>query len=187
MDYYVVDSKLFRKNRDGGAQLIPKPHHRLRLIQYAHDSLGHKGVFATSRNLLLRFWWPHLNEDVRWYVRTCHQCQLCQTEYFYIPPVVPEVPSLFWKAHIDTFLMPKAGSYRYILHACDALTSYPEGCATTLDSGKVIADFIFQDILCRWGALEELVTDNGTAYIAALDILALRYGIHHIRISGYNS
>ena len=83
--------------------------------------------------------------------------------------------------------MPKLGSYRYVLHARDALTSYPEGRATTSDSAKVIADFIFQDILCRWGALADLVTDNAAPYIAALDILASRYGIRHIRISGYNS
>ena len=83
--------------------------------------------------------------------------------------------------------MPKVGSYRYVLHARDALTSYPEGRATTSDSAKVIADFIFQDLLCRWGALEEIVTDNAPSYIAALDILATRYGIRHIRISGYNS
>ena len=187
MDYYLVGGKLFRKNHGGNAQLIPQPDDRLPLIQYAHNDLGHKGVFAMTRNLLLRFWWPHLNDDVRWYTKTCHKCQRRQTEYFHIPPTVPEVPSLFCKAHIDTFLMPKAGSYRYVVHARDALTSYPEGRATTSDSAKVIADFIFQDILCRWGGLEEIVTDNGPAYVAALDILALRYGIHHIRISGYNS
>ena len=31
------------------------------------------------------------------------------------------------------------------------------------------------------------MTDNGTAYVAALDWLAKRYGIRHIRISAYNS
>ena len=187
MDYFIVGKRFFRKHRNGTPLLVPVPSARLRLLQHAHDKLGHKGVFATTRNLLLRFWWPHLNDDVRWYIKSCHECQLRQTEYFHIPPVVPEVPSLFRKAHIDTFLMPKAGSYRYVLHARDALTSYPEGRATTSDSATVIAAFIFQDILCRWGALEELVTDNGPAYIAALDIIAERYGIHHIRISGYNS
>ena len=186
-DYFVVERKMFRRGRNRDPQLVPEPPDRLRLIEYAHDQLGHKGVFATTRNLLVRFWWPHLNDDVCWYTRTCHECQIRQTEYFYIPPIVPEVPSLFRKAHLDTFLMPKLGSYRYVIHARDALTSYPEGRAATSDSAKVIADFIFQDILCRWGALEEIVTDNAGAYIAALDILADRYGIHHIRISGYNS
>jgi hypothetical protein len=35
--------------------------------------------------------------------------------------------------------------------------------------------------------VEEIVTDNGTAYVAALDWLADKYGIQHIRISAYNS
>ena len=187
-NYYLLGPQLFRKTRDGGTHLVPEPQDRYHLVQYAHDQLGHKGVFATTRTLLVRFWWPHLNEDVRWFVKTCHECQLRQTQYFYIPPVVPTVPSLFRKAHIDTFLMPKIGSYRYVFHIRDSLSSWPEWRATTAETGRVLADFIFQEVLCRWGALEELVTDNGAAYIAAaLDDLSERYGIRHIRISGYNS
>ena len=187
MGYYAVSGLLFRKNPHGGPQLVPDVSRRSAIIRYAHDALGHKGIFATTRNILIRFWWPYLNNDVRWFIRTCHQCQVCQTKYFHIPPSVPHVPSLFRKAHIDTFLMPKQGSYRYVIHARCALTSYPEARATTVETAVVIADFIFQDILCRWGALEELVTDNGAPYIAAANILAERYGIHHIRVSGYNS
>jgi transposase InsO family protein len=41
--------------------------------------------------------------------------------------------------------------------------------------------------LCRWGAVEEIVTDNGSAFVAALDWLARKYGIRHIRILAYNS
>jgi hypothetical protein len=51
----------------------------------------------------------------------------------------------------------------------------------------MIGMFIFEDILCRWSALEEIVTDNGPAFIEALNWLAEQYGIHHIRISLYNS
>jgi hypothetical protein len=40
---------------------------------------------------------------------------------------------------------------------------------------------------CRWGAVEEIVTDNGMANVVALDWLAERFGIRHIRISAYNS
>jgi len=35
--------------------------------------------------------------------------------------------------------------------------------------------------------MEEIVTDNGAAFVAALEVLANRYGIRHIRISAYNS
>ncbi|KXN81666.1 hypothetical protein AN958_04005 [Leucoagaricus sp. SymC.cos] len=39
----------------------------------------------------------------------------------------------------------------------------------------------------KWGALEEIVTNNGMAFIAAMDYLKEKYGIQHIRISPYNS
>ena len=50
-----------------------------------------------------------------------------------------------------------------------------------------LSSFIFEDLLCWWGPLSEIVTDNGPAFVQALDILADRYGIRHIRISPYNS
>ena len=55
------------------------------------------------------------------------------------------------------------------------------------ETGRLIADFIFQDLLCRWGGIYELVTDNGTPFLNALEILAEKYNVKHIRISGYNS
>jgi hypothetical protein len=36
------------------------------------------------------------------------------------------------------------------------------------ETGRTLGAFIFEEILCRWGAVEEIVTDNGTAYIALL-------------------
>ena len=46
---------------------------------------------------------------------------------------------------------------------------------------------MFEDILCRWGSLTEIVTDNGLPFIKALEYLSKRYHINLIRISGYNS
>ena len=55
------------------------------------------------------------------------------------------------------------------------------------ESAKALGDFIFRDILCRWGAVGEIVSDNGSPYVAALDMLSDKYGINHIRIAPYNS
>jgi hypothetical protein len=55
------------------------------------------------------------------------------------------------------------------------------------ETGRTLGAFIFEEILCRWGAVEEIVTDNGTAYVTTLDWLASKFGIRHIRISAYNS
>ena len=55
------------------------------------------------------------------------------------------------------------------------------------ETGEAIRKFIHEEILCRWGAVSEIVTDNGTAFVAATEYLAKTYGIRHIRISAYNS
>jgi hypothetical protein len=55
------------------------------------------------------------------------------------------------------------------------------------ETAQAIGDWIFQDILCRWGTLVEIVSDNGKPFIAALGHLERKYHIRHIRISGYNS
>ena len=48
-------------------------------------------------------------------------------------------------------------------------------------------NWIFQDILCRWGTLVEIVSDNGKTFVATLGHLDKKYHVKHIRISGYNS
>jgi len=83
--------------------------------------------------------------------------------------------------------MPPAGGYKYIVQARCSLTAWPEWRALRVETGRTIGAFIFEEILCRWGGVGEIVTDNGTAYVAALDWLSDRYGIWHIRISAYNS
>lgn len=55
------------------------------------------------------------------------------------------------------------------------------------ENSHAIGDWIFQDILCRWGTLVEIVTDKGTPFIKALAYLEKKYHVKHIRISGYNS
>src|ERR1700677_1528419 len=55
------------------------------------------------------------------------------------------------------------------------------------ETAKTLGDWIFEDILCRWGSLREIVTDNSTLFLKALAYLSKRYHINHIRISGYNS
>ena len=42
-------------------------------------------------------------------------------------------------------------------------------------------------IICRWGCVKEIVTDNASVYRAAVNWLEQKYGIRGIRISYYNS
>lgn len=55
------------------------------------------------------------------------------------------------------------------------------------ETAETVGEWIYQDIICRWGALCEIVTDNGPPIVKACQHLKKKYGIAYIRISGYNS
>ena len=100
-----------------------------------HDNLSHKGFYLTRCTLLDCFWWPALETDIKWYVQTCHQCQIRQTIKVRIPPTVDTPAPLFHKAHIDTMYMPHAGGFRYIVQAHCSLTAWPEWRALHTETG----------------------------------------------------
>jgi hypothetical protein len=185
--FFVHNGRLWRRQMQGRHQLVLNPVQHDKVLREAHDNLGHKGYYATLRTLLDRLWWPSLANDIKQYITTCHECQLRQTTKVRIPPTVAVPAPLFRKAYIDTMFMPPAAGFRYIVQACCSLSAWPEWRALRVETARTLAAFVFEDILCRWGALEEIVTDNGAAFVAALGYLADRYGIRHIRISAYNS
>jgi hypothetical protein len=185
--FFLLNDKLWHQQSHGQHQLVVPEDRQYQLIKEAHNELGHKGVYTVHIRLLIRFWWPMLAHDVKWYIKTCHKCQIRQMTKLHIPPIVAILGGLFRKAHIDTMLMPKVGGYRYLIQACCAMSSYPEWRMMCSETGQTLAAFIFEDILCRWGPLTEIVTDNGPAFVLALTQLADQYGIRHIRISPYNS
>ena len=186
-EFFVLDNKLWKKDRHGRHKLVVPEEKRFELIRQAHDELGHKGIFTVRTRLGERFWWPHMDDDVKWYARTCHECQVRLVKKIITPPTVAKPAGLFRKVYIDTMLMPKAKGYRYIIHARCSLTSYPEWTMVRNENFKTIAKFIHETLLCQWGAIEVLVTDNAPQYIQAAEYLAEKHHIHHIKISPYNS
>jgi hypothetical protein len=186
--FITSDGRLYRKGQDSKHRLVVKKEDRMYMLKSAHDSLGHRGFYATKMLVSERFWWPELERDVSWYVKTCQVCQERQKVLLRIPPVVTHTPSIFQVLHADTMHMsPKSNGCSYILHGRCGMTSWMEGRAVREESGKVIASWLFEDIICRWGCIREIVTDNGGPYRSAVAWLEQKYGIKGIRISTYNS
>ena len=186
--FFVRDDRLWRKRPSPHHhQLVLAPDRRYNLVQQVHDDLGHKGVYAVRMKILDRFWWPSLEVNVKWYVKTCHECQVRTFQQVLIPPTVQAPTPLFHKLYIDTMHLPKSNGYKGLIQARCSLSAWVEWLPLRTETAKVIGEFIFRDILCRWGAVGEIVSDNGAPYVAALDYLCERYHITHIRIAPYNS
>src|ERR1700724_1002265 len=107
--FYLDDNdKLFRRAPDGKLRAIVEKAHRMYIMRSLHNHLGHKGSFATKEFVSDRFWWPELERDVQWYVKTCHVCQQRQKTLLRIPPTVTDTPGLFQVVHVDVMHMTPA-------------------------------------------------------------------------------
>lgn len=185
--FFLDGEWLWKKDSHGAHQLVILKERRIAVLQGVHDNLGHKRFYATRTILTQRFWWPNIKADIVWFLRTCHICQVQQIQKALIPPVVATPAPLFAKVYMDTMHMPRSGGFSYVVQGRCSLTHYPEFRMLKAENSTSLGNWIFQDILCRWGALREIVTDNGAPFLKALAYLSKRYHINHIRISGYNS
>lgn len=181
------DDRLWRKDPKGAHKIVIPQERRIFLISAAHNDVGHHGFYATNALLAERYWWPGMGQDVAWFVRTCHLCQLRKTQQISIPPTVATPAPLFAKVYMDTMHLTPSAGYKYIVQARCSLTHWPEWEMLRQESAKSLARFIVNNLIYRWGTLLEIVTDNGAPFVKAMDYLARHYHIKHIRISGYNS
>jgi hypothetical protein len=95
---FFSNSKLWHRNMHRRHKIVVLKEKRYELLKEVHDILGHKKIYAVWMQLLERFWWPFLDQDVKWFIQMCHQCQVRQMRYHHIPPTVAAPTSLFCKA-----------------------------------------------------------------------------------------
>jgi hypothetical protein len=76
--------------------------------------------------------------------------------------------------------MPLSGAYKYIVQACCSLSYHPAFCMLRAETARMLGDWIYEDILCGWGSLHEIVTDNGPAFLKAMEYLSKHYHVNHI-------
>jgi hypothetical protein len=184
------DGRLYKRSTDGSTQhrLYVVPDKRMWMLVASHDHLGHKGMFATKSIMEKRFWWPHMDKDIDWFVRSCQECQDRRLDLLRIPPVVTHTPSLFQVIHVDVLSMtPASNSCKLIVHGRCALSRWSEARAIQSDTARILAEWFFDDIISRWGCPEEVVTDNAPQMIAMARWLTDKYGVRSIKISPYNS
>ena len=90
------DGKLYRKSASGGnPQLVVRSEDRIRLLKACHNKMGHWSAYVMGRMLQQQFWWPEIEEDVIWYVKSCHLCQIRQRIVLETPPMVTHTPLIF--------------------------------------------------------------------------------------------
>ena len=105
----------------------------------------------------------------------------------HIPITISAPVTLFTKVYLNIMLMPKAQGYHHIIAVQDDLSGAAEGQKLKQATACTVSQFIFKELLCHYGAISEIITDNGPEVKGAMEELLRHHGIPQICISPYKS
>ena len=156
---------------------------RGRLIELAYE--GHPGVVQRVREAA---WWPGVSIQVCSLVANCIACAVANENNTCRAVSLMPVgwPKTAWsKIAIDIvgelYGMPQ--SKRLAITVIDLHSRWPEVVLIRSPSSPVVIS-ILSELFARWGLLEELVSDNDSAFISKKFKSFFRScGIHHNRLS----
>lgn len=195
--YTVIDDKLYyidplRPATNRNRLVVPNSSRQL-ILSVAHDDPiygGHLGVKKT-RYKLANYYWPRMIEDIEQYIKTCELCQHHKTpkqrRYGLLQPIA--VSKVFERVHIDIVgpIKKSQSNSQYIVTAIDAFSRW--GLAKAYPDVKTsdIICFFEDEIICRHGLPEQVVSDNGTQFVSRqFEEYLKELGIRHNRTSIYH-
>ncbi len=186
--YLTSNQRMFHRNGTKAPSLvILDSEARERILEEAHENLGHNGEQSVYELLRLRVFWPYLRTHVHQHVSSCHECQRRRVIRMIVPPTISMPATIFEKVYVDVmYMQPPAGGYSFIVCAWDDLTGVVEASPLSQNNSNQLAHFFWTKIYCQYGAIGHVVTDNGSEVKGAFERLMKRANIPQVRISSYN-
>ena len=157
------------------------------LLSILHEgkASGHPGekklwTMALSQGL----YWPTMEEDAMRYVRRCLKCQKhgneIHTSHQSLKPTSTPCPFHTWGMDFIGPITPTPGGAIWILTATEYYTKWVEAIALRHTTGEAVANFIKENIVCRFGIPRRIISNSGTPLInREVKQLLERYNVMH--------
>ena len=95
-------------------------------------------------------------------------------------------PFLVWGIYVIGRIVAKASNgHGYILVAIDYFTKWVEVASYSVLKAKHVAQFIENNIICWYGVLQEIISDNGSHFKGEVRTIMELYNIGHHKSSPY--
>src|SRR6266542_3598721 len=135
-------------------------------LAHEHPLSGHFGLEATLSKLKERYYWSKMKDDIKSYIQICDQCQRHEktTDENELHSI--RIKELFYQWGIDIVgpLTETSRGNKYIVVAIDYFTKYPKARALANANARNVANFLYEDIICRHGCLRKIISDRGTHF-----------------------
>ena len=165
-----------------GSRIIVPQKGREAVISLLHE--GHPGVTRMKRLARLYVWWPRINKDLEFAVKTCGNCQEHQKAPSQAPMHPWEWPDRPWtRIHLD-YAGPIQN--KMILVVVDSHSKWIEAHVVNSATSQVTIERL-QGIFATHGLPETIVWDNGSVFTSEeFSAFVRSNGIRHLTSAPYH-
>jgi hypothetical protein len=172
--YAVVEGDLYRRGANGILMRCITQEEGHELLMEIHG--GECGSHSSSRTLVGKafrhgFYWPTALQDADEMVKSCKACQFhakqIHTPAQALQMIPPSWPFVVWGVDILGPFPRAVGRYRFLFVAIDKFTKWPEATPVVNITQGVAVAFL-KSIVCRFGVLSHIITDNGTQFTSRI-------------------
>ncbi|CAI5474225.1 unnamed protein product [Closterium sp. Yama58-4] len=179
-----------QKTTKEGWKLVPRPEEREGIIAKVHRQLGHYGSLRTSQLIETGWWWAGMRGDIKAWVGPCELCSRNKAELERGREELHSLPirgiGFRWSLDLAGEMPLSRRGKRFILIMIEHGSKWVEVRALPSKSSARIAEAFEDQVLTRFGACGEVLTDQGTEFLGEFENLLTASGITHRRTSRYH-
>jgi site-specific DNA-cytosine methylase len=187
--YQWSQGQLWRRMPDRSLKCVPKPQDRQGVIQGIHERAGHFGVRRTAALVLLGHWWRTLHEDVAAFVRGCVVCDRARAGFdgqqAQLTPLPIEPMFYRWGVDLAGDFPVTARGYKYVFIAVEHFSKHVE-LVPLRDKTPAETAAAMTEVLCRFAAPAEVITDGGGEFEDQFDQLLQACFVDHRLTSAHH-
>ncbi|GJX72513.1 reverse transcriptase domain-containing protein [Tanacetum coccineum] len=125
--------------------------------------VGTRSVVAKA--LRTGYYWPTMHKDARTLIRACQGCQVhkpvLRNPQQKLTPITSPWPFYKWGIDIAGPFPEGLGNVKFLIVAMDYFTKWIKAKPVTTITDNQIKKIIWDNIVCRFGLPEEIISDNG--------------------------
>ncbi|KAL2238352.1 UNVERIFIED_CONTAM: Transposon Ty3-G Gag-Pol polyprotein [Sesamum indicum] len=169
--FTMIESELYKRTHEGPLLKCLNHEQAEYVLKEIHE--GSCGNHSGARSLALKvtrqgYFWPTLVKDAKALVQKCESCQKFSSR-IHVPatplePVQITCPFDQWGIDILGPLPPAKAQKKFIILAVEYFSKWVEAEAVARISEKEMINFIWKNIICRFGIPRILISDNGTQF-----------------------
>ncbi len=163
--------------------IVPHPAQKGRIVQHAHEELGHFGIKRTYSLVLGQYWWHGMHTDVQQLVSCCMVYDRVRASFNAPTPKLHPLPIMGlgyrWSLDFARPLPLIVRHNKYVLVMVEHFSKWIELVPSPDKSNKGLAYAFLDRVLSHFGAPAEVLTNQGTEFQSEFQVLCDKVLIDH--------